>query len=350
MREKKIDLRSDTVTRPTPDMRKAMYEAEVGDDVVREDPTVNRLEAAAAERLGKEASLFVPSGTFGNQVSLFTHCDRGDEVIIPEAAHIVQHEAGAASYIAGVHLRTFSPELAYPVWSEIEPRVRTRDDIHVPPTGLIALENALASGEVMPLETMTEVYEKARDFGIPIHLDGARIFNSASYLDVEASQIAGCTDSVMFCLSKGLCAPVGSMVTGTKEFIEKARQRRKIMGGGMRQAGVLAACGLVALEKMTERVHEDREKAEMLAKQMRKLGVFEVRPAKVKINMIFVSFAEGKLAGKEDRFVEALANSGILVYAPRNGWIRFVTHNDVSFEEMEAVCSELSGILEGITT
>ncbi|HUV08203.1 MAG TPA: GntG family PLP-dependent aldolase [Spirochaetia bacterium] len=345
MKEITIDLRSDTVTHPTQEMRKAMYEAEVGDDVLGEDPTTNSLEAEAAELLDKEAALFVPSGTFGNQVALFTHCNRGDEVILSEEAHVLEHESGAPAYISGVQLRSVATEKPYITWAEIEPRLRKEENIHYPTTGLVVLENALSNGEVMPLEEMAEIHTHARDHRIPVHLDGARLFNAASYLGVEASRIVRFADSVMFCLSKGLCAPIGSLLAGTDEFIKRARKRRKIMGGGMRQTGILAAAGLVALRSMTGRLHEDREKAEVLAEAMKGTGVLEVRPEPVKINMFFARFREGELAGMENRFVEILKSYGVLTYPAEGGWLRFVTHYHVSLKELKALGSKMDTIL-----
>jgi threonine aldolase len=337
-RDTSIDLRSDTVTLPTSRMRRAMAAAEVGDDVLQEDPTINALERLAAQLVGKEAALFVPSGTFGNQLALFTHCVRGNEVVLSEHCHIVQHEAGAASIIAGVQLRTFVPAGSWPTWEDIAPRLRHGGDIHYPDTGLIALENALSNGEVIPLADMRRIAAEASRLGIPLHLDGARIFNAACYLGVEAAEIAASVDSVMFCLSKGLCAPVGSMLAGREEFIEKARRKRKIMGGGMRQAGVLAAAGLIALQEMRERLPEDRRKAEMLAEAFRRTGLFDVLPEPVKINMLFVRFRSPGVAGQEELLVEELAKAGVKTYPPEAGWVRFVTHHDVSSAEVQQAC------------
>ena len=330
-----IDLRSDTVTRPTEEMRKAMYEAEVGDDVYGEDPTVNKLEALAAELVGKEAALFVPSGTFGNQLALFTHCVRGSEVVLCDHSHIVRHEAGASAVIAGVQLRTIAPRGAYLVWEEIAPVIREGRDMHEPRTELVALENALGSGEVMPVDILERIAEEARKLEIPVHLDGARLFNAAYYLGVDAPCIAGAADSIMFCLSKGLCAPVGSLLAGSGELIGRARRKRKLMGGAMRQAGVLAAAGLVALTRMRQRLPEDREKAEILAELFRKDGRFIVRPETVKINMFFVRYRDSSPGGRELRLVQELAKGGVTVNPPDQGWIRFVTHHDVSPEAVE---------------
>ena len=348
MNQNYIDYRSDTVTRPTPEMRKAMYEAEVGDDVLQEDPTMNRLEQLGAEVIGKEASLFVPSGTFGNQTAIFTHCKAGDEVVLSEKTHVVQAEVGASALIAGVQLRTFESERAYPQWKEIDQRLRKQENIHYPDTGLISLENALGGGEVMPLEDMAEIHSEASRYNVPVHLDGARIFNAAEYLKVEASRIAGYTSSIMFCLSKGLCSPVGSLLAGSKEFILKARKRRKVMGGGMRQAGILAAAGIISLEKMRLRVGEDRENARFLAAEMRKTGVFEMLPDEVQINMFFIRFKDGDFLGMEDLFAAVLKEHGIITYARLGGWMRFVTHNDISSEQVQYTASCLPEVLEKV--
>ncbi len=262
-----IDLRSDTVTLPGEEMRAAMANAEVGDDVYGDDPTVNRLEEIAARRLGKEAAIFVPSGTFGNQLSILTHTLRGDEVIIPASNHIIVHEAGASAVIAGVQMRTLDCDDGMPSVDRILKAIRG-EDLHYPRTGLICLENAHSSGRVLPMEYMKEVYSIARERAIPVHLDGARIFNAAVSLGIDAREIASKADSVMFCLSKGLGAPIGSMLVGTKDFIARARKGRKIMGGAMRQAGIIAAAGIIAIEKMIDRLGEDHENARYLAKKL----------------------------------------------------------------------------------
>ncbi len=345
-----IDFRSDTVTKPTGEMRKAMAEAEVGDDVLREDPTVNRLEARAAEILGKEAALFVPSGTFGNQAALFTHCDRGNEVILSDSCHIVEHEAGAASMLASVQLRTVAPAEQWLTWEEIEPRIRTEKNIHFPDTGCIALENALSSGECQPLAEAEKIYAGAGGYSVPVHLDGARIFNGALALGVEAASIAAAADSVMFCLSKGLSAPVGSLLAGGRDFIEAARVRRKIMGGGMRQAGVLAAAGLVCLDTMRLRLAEDHATAARLREIVGRYSELRVMKQKNPINMVFFRFADSGAAGgeshREKTFLDACKKKGYLTYEPEGGWFRFVTHREITDEDVEAFGRDLSGILE----
>jgi threonine aldolase len=327
---KPIDLRSDTVTKPTEQMRQAMARADVGDDVYGDDPTVNELEACAAEVVGKEAALLVPSGTFGNQLCLFTHCVRGNEVVLSDQCHIVQHEAGAASIIAGVQLRTYVPKGPFPVWEDIREHLREGSDIHWPKTDLIALENALGNGEVLP-----------------IHLDGARLFNAAHFLGIEAQRIAAAADSVMFCLSKGLCSPIGSMIAGSRDFIREARKKRKIMGGGMRQAGVIAACGLLSLNTMRHRLPEDREKAEQLAAAFRRTGLFEVQPEPVKINMFFLRYRDHGSGDREQRLVEVLTKEGMKINPPGDGWIRIVTHNDVSGRDIERACRLIEAAAAG---
>jgi threonine aldolase len=285
--------------------------------------------------VGKEAALLVPSGTFGNQLSLFTHCRRGNEVVLSDQSHIVQHEAGAAAIIAGVQLRTYIPKGSFPVWEDIREHIRDGDDIHWPQTDLIALENALGNGEVMPVEVMEEIAKQAGVHHIPVHLDGARVFNAAHFLGIEAGRIAALADSVMFCLSKGLCSPIGSMVAGSRDFIGEARKKRKIMGGGMRQAGVIAACGLVSMKTMRHRLPEDREKAEQLAAVFRNTGLFEVKPEPVKINMFYLRYRERGAGNREQRLVEQLINAGLRINPPDDDWIRIVTHNDVSAEDVQ---------------
>lgn len=343
-----VDFRSDTVTKPTDEMRRAMAEAEVGDDVLREDPTVNRLEARAAEILGKEAALFVPSGTFGNQAALFTHCDRGNEVILSDTCHIVEHEAGAASMLASVQLRTVDPERGWLTWSEIEPRIRAEKNIHYPGTGCISLENALASGECQPLDEAEKIFAGAGRYSVPVHLDGARIFNAAAALGVDAADIAAAADSIMFCLSKGLCAPVGSILAGNRDFIEAARVRRKIMGGGMRQAGILAAAGLVSIDKMRSRLADDHATAARLKEIFSEYSEFQVMKQENPINMVFFRLSGGpaELPDTESAFLDACRQKGYLTYEPEGGWFRFVTHREITAEDVESFGRDLPGIIE----
>ena len=317
-----IDIRSDTVTRPTQAMREAMARAEVGDDVYGDDPTVNRLETLAAEMVGKEAALFVPSGTFGNQLALFTWCQRGTEVILGENCHIVVHEAGAASVIAGVQTRCVPDTGGVLRPEDVEKRLR-RQDLHAPATSLICMENAHSSGRVNSLEDMDAVKALAVKWGLPVHLDGARIFNAATVLGTKARDIAACADSVMFCLSKGLCAPVGSLLAGTKEFIAGARLKRKVMGGGMRQAGVLAAAGIIALEEHTKLLSADHERAKKLALGLSKINGISVNVNDININMIF--FKNERVTSPEN-IVKRFAEYGIVINPPEQGVFSFVTH------------------------
>ncbi|WP_088040862.1 low-specificity L-threonine aldolase [Bacillus sp. EAC] len=335
MKSQIIDLRSDTVTKPTDEMREVMFHAEVGDDVYGDDPTVVKLEQLAASMIGKEAALFVPSGTFGNQLALFTHCDRGTEVILGEDCHIFEHEVGAASIIAGVHLRTLQTVYGKMDTKRIKLAIRP-DDLHYPETSLICLENAYSNGAVVDLDYMKEVYSIGKSANIPVHLDGARIFNAATYLETDAKEIAQYSDSVMFCLSKGLCAPVGSILAGSKEFIEKARKKRKLLGGGWRQSGFLAAAGIVALEKMTKRLHEDHENAQYLANKLSEIPGVKVDLSQVHINLVFFQITEMRRSPEEIENI--FKENGIIIFAPdEDGMMRFATHYWVSKEDLDKV-------------
>ncbi|GAV22997.1 low-specificity L-threonine aldolase [Carboxydothermus pertinax] len=332
-----IDLRSDTVTTPTLKMREAMYAAEVGDDVYGDDPTVRELEEFAAYRIGKEAALFVPSGTMGNQLAIMTHTQRGDEVILGEDCHIFKYEVGAPAVLSGVQLRGLKTNAGMMDLEEVKAAIRP-NDIHMPRTSLICLENAYSSGEVVSTTYMEKIRELARRHGLKIHLDGARIFNAAIYLGVDAREIASFSDSVMFCLSKGLAAPVGSILAGSREFIEKARKNRKLLGGGMRQAGILAAAGLVALKEMTGRLREDHENARYLAQKLIDLG-FEVDLKKVQINMVW---AKAKPNLNFENLPAKLLQAGIKINPPANGFFRFVTHKDVTGNDIDKFITILS--------
>lgn len=334
-----IDLRSDTVTFPTEEMRRAMMEAEVGDAIYGDDPTINQLEAYAAHLVGKEGALFVPSGVFGNQLALFTHCNRGDEVIIGDEAHIVSHEGGASAVIAGVQLRTLNTQKGEMNLQEIEEKIRKEN---YPRTALICTENAYSTGRVLSLSYMKSVFVLGKSHDVNVHLDGARLFNAATYLKVEAKEIAGYADSVMFCLSKGLCAPVGSILAGSKEFIESARRKRGIMGGGLRQAGVLGAPALIALEKMTLRLQEDHDLAKYLANQLMKISGIEVFMEDVHINMVFF-----KLLKTVDpkQMVHYFYNHGIKINGPEEGVVRFVTHYWVNKDHIDETVQVLEKYL-----
>lgn len=337
-----IDLRSDTVTLPTQKMREAMYKAEVGDDVYGDDPTVKDLEDYAAKILGKEAALFVPSGTFGNQLALLIHCKRGDEVILGDDCHIVMHEVGGAGVIAGVQLRTLPSNRGELNPKEVEDRIRT-SDIHYPDTGLICLENAHSNGRVISLKNMEEIFNIAKSNNIPVHLDGARIFNAATYLNVEPKEITKYCDTVMFCLSKGLCAPVGSILAGSKSFIQKARKGRKLMGGGMRQAGVLAAAGLIALKEMIEPLKEDHSNARIMAEELSKIPGIVVNLEDVHINMVFFHI-EG--TGIEvSSLVEEFYKRGIKINPDENGMLRFVTNHWTTKEDVRLVVEVMKEVI-----
>ncbi len=339
-----IDLRSDTVTQPTPGMREAMFKAEVGDDVYGDDPTMNRLEQIAADRLGKEAALFVPSGTFGNQLALLTHCRRGDEVLLGEDCHILAHEVGASAVIAGVQARTFAVRDGRVDPAEIRAKIRG-DDIHYPATGLICLENALSDGRVVGLGAMRAARDAARAAGVPVHLDGARVFNAATALGVDVKELAACCDSVMFCLSKGLCAPVGSMLVGGRDFIARARKGRKLMGGGLRQAGFLAAAGIIAIEKMALRLKEDHDNAKYLGAELAKIDGIEVLPDTIQINMVFFDMRDTGL--DSEALKRAFFEKGIKINAAEDGLVRFVTNYWIGRDDIDRVVKAFREVLGG---
>ena len=327
-----IDLRSDTVTLPTQAMRDAMYIAEVGDDVYQDDPTVNELEALAAEMLGKEAALFVTSGTMGNQLGVMCHTHRGDEVIVSANCHIFMHEVGAAAVLSGANLKQLSFQNGIYDAKQIEAAIRP-DDIHEPKTALICLENALANGRVVPVEVMEAVSAVAKKHGIPVHLDGARVFNAATALNVDVKEITKYCDTVSCCLSKGLCAPVGSVFAGNAETIAKARRYRKMLGGGMRQCGFLAAAGILSLKEMTKRLGEDHDNAKHMAKRLAGLRGVNVDLDSVQINMVF--FKLDRPADLIGSLPEKMLEKGIKINGEEYGEFRFVTSNDVSRADVD---------------
>lgn len=340
----RINLRSDTVTQPTQAMREAMYRAEVGDDVMGDDPTINRLEKEAAEVLGKEAAMFVPSGTMGNQVSLMAHTQRGDAVISGEGYHIVSNEAGGHAVMSAVCaniLPTIDGRMAP---EDIQAALTDDSNVHIPQTGLISLENATSMGTVVPLSEMEEIYRIGRRAGIPVHLDGARLFNAATALGVDVKQITKYCDSVMCCLSKGLCAPVGSMVAGSKQFIHRARRHRKMLGGGMRQAGFLAAAGLIALHEMPKYLATDHANAKYLAGQLNQIEGFEVEMNHVDIDMVF--FTTTLPGAVLDRFPKAFAENNINAKIKKGAASRFVTNHDVSKEDIDTVIDVIKNVIQ----
>jgi len=348
---KKIDLRSDTVTLPTPQMREAMAKAEVGDDVFGEDPTINRLEEIAAARMQKEAALFVASGTMANLVALLTHCGRGDEVIVGDKAHTFVNEVGGMAALGGIQPRTIpnQPDGTLAL-DDITGAIRG-DNVHWPRTRLIALENTHNACYGSPLSPayMQSVYDLAHAHGIKalqpplgVHTDGARIFNAAIALGVPAHEFARYTDTISFCLSKGLSAPVGSLICGSRAFIAEARRQRKMVGGGMRQAGILAAAGIVALETMVDRLAEDHANAKVLAEGLADIPGIELDPARVKTNIVFLDLS-GELTAPQ--LAERLARDGVLIGAAGERRMRAVTHYGIERADIEAALSAVKRAL-----
>lgn len=327
-----VDLRSDTVTVPTPRMREAMAAAEVGDDVYGEDPTVARLEALAATRMGKEAGLFCSSGTMANLVAVLTHTRRGEEVVLEEEAHIYYYEVGGMAALAGVQPRLVRGHRGVLDPDEVKKAIRP-PNIHYPAPTLLCLENThnRAGGTVTPRDVTAALAEVAHAHGLAVHLDGARIFNAALFLGVEPRALAESVDSVMFCLSKGLAAPVGSVLCGSREFIARARRYRKMLGGGMRQAGVVAAAGIVALETMVDRLGEDHAHARWLAEALVQEPWFRVDLDTVQTNIVLCYLTRGDAFS----FVRELAAAGVKANANGPDRVRLVTHKDVSRADVE---------------
>jgi threonine aldolase len=329
-----VDLRSDTVTLPTPAMRKAMYEAELGDDVMGEDPTVNRLEALAAEMVGKEAAVFVPSGSMGNLISILSHCQRGDEVIMGHQAHTFVFEVGAASVFGGLQVHTVPnrPDGTLEPGDVLD-AIRG-ENVHFPRTGLVCLENShnKCGGWALTVEQMDAVCLPVKERGIPVHLDGARIFNAAVALEVDVKQLTRNVDSVMFCLSKGLSAPVGSMVAGSEEFIVRARKNRKMVGGGMRQAGVLAAAGIIGLTQMVDRLADDHHHAQMLADGLREVKGIEPKLNGIRTNMTFFELTADWITPSE--LLYALKDQGVKVGHYGKGVFRAATHYGIEEDDV----------------
>jgi threonine aldolase len=341
-----IDLRSDTVTRPTPAMRAAMAAAEVGDDVYGEDPTINLLEKRAAEIFGREAALFVPTGTMGNQIALKLHTQPGQEIICESRAHILDWEMATTAAFSGCLIRAVPTPDGILTWKDIEPVIYKRGAFRAA-TGLIEIENTanLAGGRVTSLPALEEIWSGAKSHKLPTHLDGARIFNAAVALGVNVVDLTRGFDTVMFCLSKGLCAPVGSMLVGSAALMDQGRIYRKALGGGMRQAGILAAAGLIALEEMPKRLHEDHANAQLLARSLAEITGLSIDPATVETNIVIVQVT-GQLSAAH--LATQLKARGILCSAVGPQTIRLVTHNDVTHEDcltaIEAFASELETV------
>ncbi|HEY6490796.1 MAG: GntG family PLP-dependent aldolase [Terracidiphilus sp.] len=339
-----IDLRSDTVTRPTNEMRAAMATAEVGDDVYGEDPTVNLLEKRAAEVFGREAALFVPTGTMGNQIGIRLHTEPGQEVVCESRAHILDWEMATVAVFSGCVPRAVSTESGTLTWKDIEPVIYGRSSFRAA-TGLIEIENTanLAGGRCTRTDALEEIWDHAKERKIPLHLDGARIFNASTALGVDVKTLTRGFDTVMFCLSKGLCAPVGSMLVGSAELMERGRVYRKALGGGMRQAGVLAAAGLIALEKMTKRLHEDHANAKLLAEALAQMESVSIDPDTVETNILIFRVTGGLSAAD---VVARLKVHGILASAVGADAIRLVTHHDVSRAACVKAAEALTEVLE----
>ncbi len=347
MAERVVDLRSDTVTLPTPEMRQAIYEAELGDDVFHEDPTVNRLERLAAERMGKEAAVLVTSGTQGNLVGVLSHTQRGDEVICGDQSHVFHNEAAGAAVCGALQMRILPNHEGCLDPGEVERAIRPRD-VHVPRTGVVCLENTHNScgGVALTSAQMSAVAEVAHRYGVPVHLDGARVFNAAVALGVDVKELTATVDSVTFCLSKGLSAPVGSVLCGSTEFIQIAHKYRKMLGGGMRQAGVIAAAGIVALNTMIDRLAEDHENARILAHGLAEIPGISIDPEKVQTNLIFLQITSPLgAAGLAARLRERNVLAGGSAASNR---MRLVIHYGIERADVERVVREVREILVGV--
>ena len=342
-----IDLRSDTVTKPTAEMRAAMAAAEVGDDVYLEDPTVNRLQERAAEIFQKEAALFVPSGSMGNQIAVRLHTTHGQEVIIEERGHIYNYEMASMAAISGVLARPVHADDGILTWDMVRRLIRPKIYYRAQ-TGLVAIENThnMAGGTVYTRSQIEDLCENVHAAGLPVHMDGARIFNAATALGTDVASLCRPCDSVMFCLSKGLAAPVGSMLVGSAGFIDRARSVRKMLGGGMRQAGILAAAGLIALEKMPARLHEDHENARILAEHLARISGLDVNPSQVRTNIVIVGLARADV--DSSKLAGLLKEQSVLVSTVDARTIRLLTHLDVSRSEVLEAAGAFAAVLEKV--
>jgi threonine aldolase len=345
---KTIDLRSDTVTLPSPAMIEAISHAQLGDDVFSEDPTVNRLEELAAERLGKEAAMLVASGTMGNLAAVLTHCARGDEVILGDQSHTFRYEAGGVSALGGVHPHTIPNQPDGTLLLELVEAAIRPDNIHFPRTRLICLENThnRCGGAALPLSYMDTITELADRHGLALHLDGARIFNAAVALGVDARDLARSVDSVSVCLSKGLAAPVGSVVCGSQEFIAQARRTRKVLGGGMRQAGIIAAAGIVALEQMVARLREDHDNAAKLAHGIAGLNGLTIDAGQVQTNIVYFDVAADELSA--EALIARLAAEGVKMLSLGPARIRAVTHYGITADDIDQTLSVMARAMSSL--
>lgn len=326
---KTIDLRSDTVTKPTSKMRDAMTNAEVGDDVYGDDPTVKQLELLSAEMTGFEDALFVASGTMGNQLAIMTHTSKGDEIITGKIHHIVNYEVGAMAVLSSVNVKVIDEVVITP--DAIKDSIR-QNNIHFPRTSLVVLENALSSGQVIDKAHFQECIKVAKENNLAVHVDGARIFNASIALKTSVHELVAHADSMMFCLSKGLGAPIGSMLVGSKAFIAKARKYRKMLGGGWRQAGVIASCGIVALTEMVDRLEIDHQNATLLATLLTQDNSIIVDLNKLDINMVFYKLP---VFIDENDYVNTARDNGFLINPPKNGKFRVMTHINVDVKDVE---------------
>jgi threonine aldolase len=339
-----IDLRSDTVTKPTPPMRKAMAVAEVGDDVFGEDPTVNALQEKVAKLLGKEAAIFVPSGTMANQLAIKSHTQPGDEVIIEATSHPYNFEGGAGAALSGVQFYCLKGLRGILDASQIEEAIRSEDH-HFPVTRLICLENThnRGGGSIYPIEKIAEIYRLAKSKGLLIHLDGARLWNASVATGIKPHEYAQWADSVSVCLSKGLGAPIGSIVAGSKTFIDRVHRFRKMFGGGMRQVGIIAAAGIYALDHHIERLKEDHQNAQWLALGLKELKGVSIDPEQVETNIIIFNIANTGMTAPQ--MAEAMKRNGVLIHPISKTQIRLVTHLDVSSENIEKALKAFEKVL-----
>lgn len=344
--KKWIDLRSDTVTRPTPLMRKAMSEAEVGDDVFGEDPTVNALHERVAQMLGKEAALFVPSGTMANQLAIKSHTQPGDEVIIEATSHPYNFEGGGGAVLSGIQFYCLRGVRGILDASQIEEAIRP-DDHHFPVTRLICLENThnRGGGAIYPIDKMAEIYRLAKSKGLLVHLDGARLWNASVATGISPHEYGQWADSVSVCLSKGLGAPIGSLVAGSRIFIDRVHRFRKMFGGGMRQVGIIASAGLYALDHHLERLKEDHQNAKRLAVGLKELKGVSLDPNHVETNIVIFDVTETGKTGLQ--IAEAMKPHGVLIHAFGKTQIRLVTHLDVSGEDIEIALNVFSKVFSG---
>ena len=340
-----IDFRSDSVTWPTEEMRAAMQQALVGDDAFGEDPTTAELESYGASLVGKEAAVFVPSGTFANQIALITHCNRGDEIIIDDRAHIVQFESGGAAALANVQFRTIEPKGNAVTTEEIISKIRKSENSTEPKTALICIEDTMLNGNTIPLETMRELRYLSSRYHVPVHLDGARLFNAAAAQNVSAAEIAQNADSVMISLSKGLCAPAGALLCGSKSFIDNARTKRSLLGGTMHQSGVLAAAGLVALKTMRQRLSQDHETAFYLANSLTQFSELQIDITSVETNMVYCKFNDENF--ESESLCDFFKSRNILVQLnPQEDGLRLMTHRWINRQDVDTFVKAMEDFLK----